>query len=274
MHLHPPARTLLIILLGLVVQAGACASDPVVDLRVDAPQSTDQHPLLLAGGIPFPRGSLADCGHLRLTAGGTTLACQATRLAQWPDGSVKWALIEVLAPARSADLRVSSAASAPMPIADPITATLQGQDVEISGGGIHAWIRHDGGGVIDALQIQGRELIQAGAPAQLVVETLRVAPADGPAAFPTVSTTCRDPAAVAEIGRVAIDALSVESPGPLRATVLVRGHLDLPHLGATLADQAIGGDPRGQLPFSMRVSFIAGSGLVTLQHQLIYTGGA
>ena len=48
-------------------------------------------------GIPFPKGALADAGHIRLLGKGRTeLPLQAGELARWEDGTVRWALLDFL----------------------------------------------------------------------------------------------------------------------------------------------------------------------------------
>jgi hypothetical protein len=52
-------------------------------------------------GVPFPRGWITDPGELRASVAvtGDALAVQTRLLARWPDRSVKWLLVDVLAPA-------------------------------------------------------------------------------------------------------------------------------------------------------------------------------
>src|SRR4029079_1494349 len=58
----------------------------------------------------------------------------------------------------------------------------------------------------------------------------------------------------------------------IRASVRIRGNVLLPHLGETLPDAIKQREPAGKLPFSMRVSFFANTGIIVGQTQLIYTG--
>src|SRR5947199_698946 len=51
-------------------------------------------------GLPFPRGGLQDTGPLCLLgAAGRPIPLQAEPLARWPDGSVKWLLLDFVCPA-------------------------------------------------------------------------------------------------------------------------------------------------------------------------------
>ena len=45
-------------------------------------------------GCPFPKGALKDANEVRLTAGEAELPLETTMLATWPDGSIKWLLLD------------------------------------------------------------------------------------------------------------------------------------------------------------------------------------
>jgi hypothetical protein len=50
-------------------------------------------------GLPFPRGGLQDTGPLSLLgAAGQPIPVQAEPLARWPDGSMKWLLLDFVCP--------------------------------------------------------------------------------------------------------------------------------------------------------------------------------
>ncbi|HEY3323040.1 MAG TPA: hypothetical protein VGP72_21490 [Planctomycetota bacterium] len=239
-------------------------------LRIDWPAGTDATlamPLPVAGGVPFKKGALASAENIRLLdSNGKEIPCQATRLAVWPDGSVKWALIDAILAPTSSNLRVEYGPDVRRAaVADPLTAALNGADAQVSGGGVKATIRKNGGGVFDELTI-GKNVISG---ARLVLETVR---ASGPEFLPTNTFLCRDPNAVVDTGKVQIDELTVESPGPIRATVLLRGVILLPHFGATLPDEIKRVEPAGKMPFSMRLSFYKDCGAVFGQHQIVFSG--
>ena len=48
-------------------------------------------------GVPFPQGVLGSADDLRLTLGGAEVLAQVSPTGMWPDGSVKWVLISLLA---------------------------------------------------------------------------------------------------------------------------------------------------------------------------------
>lgn len=90
-------------------------------LRVDAdggPGSRSGEPV--GCGVPWPRGALRDCRELRLLdARGVPVPLQARALDLWPDGSVRWALVDWRADVRegTAEFRLEAggAPSAPPP---------------------------------------------------------------------------------------------------------------------------------------------------------------
>ena len=50
-------------------------------------------------GIPFPEGALKDAARVRVvTASGKEAPSQVSITGWWPDGSVRWGLIDFLAP--------------------------------------------------------------------------------------------------------------------------------------------------------------------------------
>lgn len=51
----------------------------------------------VTGGVPFPQGALACESDVRLTRDGKEVLAQLKPLGTWPDGSIKWLLVSVLA---------------------------------------------------------------------------------------------------------------------------------------------------------------------------------
>jgi hypothetical protein len=61
---------------------------------LDVPEGVIGRNVPAVGGLPFPRGQLDSVEHVRLIdSDGNEVVCQVDRLAMWPDGSVKWALL-------------------------------------------------------------------------------------------------------------------------------------------------------------------------------------
>ncbi|MBI2302833.1 MAG: hypothetical protein HYU66_28335 [Armatimonadetes bacterium] len=105
-----PSTAAMMLLLGSVAA-------PDVPLFVREAADVARPGAVVRGGVPFPRGALADGDHLVLTAtDGTHPMCTTRPLAHWYDGSVKWLLVDtrvdVLAGGR-VDLRLAPGDSPP-----------------------------------------------------------------------------------------------------------------------------------------------------------------
>jgi len=259
-----------------VFAAAAAAAAGRVPLRVDAPPGGEGGPAIpVTGGVPFPKGALQSVENVRvLDSAGSELPLQVTRLAVWPDGSVKWALIDtVLVPADGKALTLEYGTGVTRaPVEDPLEVEATPTSVRITGGGVTATVTKAGGGVVDALTLAGREIFPSGKGARLVLNTMRVPAGASETSLPTHSFSSWDPSAVIDEGKVSIDELTLEATGPLRVTVLIRGKVLLSHYGETLPEAMKKGDPAGQMPFSMRVSFYRNCPVVSGQHQIIFTG--
>ena len=261
----------------LTAHTALCGEIP---LRVELPEGSAAEgsgAIPVNGGIPFPKGAIKSVAEVRLVdSGGKEIPCQATQMAVWPDGSIKWAMIDAVI-AAPAELKLEYGPDIKrQAIAQRVSANKAGDDVKITGGGMDAAIRKNGSGFIDAFALtNGKEwwpIIKSAHPSRLAVDALRIPEGTSGTALPVNTFVCRDPKATIDAGKVEIDELAIESPGPIRATVRIRGHVLLPHLGETLPAEIKQREPAGKLPFSMRVSFFANTAIVFGQTQIIYTG--
>src|SRR4051812_301844 len=67
-----------------------------VPLVIDSPGTSSAQPITV--GLPLPRSLLADPRDWQLTdAAGSPVPVQTEPLARWPDGSVRWLLIDFVA---------------------------------------------------------------------------------------------------------------------------------------------------------------------------------
>ncbi len=66
-----------------------------VALRIHAPAAAVPSPWPVTCGVPFPRGELGSDRHLRLIdADGRPVPIQTSTTSRWPDGSVRWILLD------------------------------------------------------------------------------------------------------------------------------------------------------------------------------------
>jgi hypothetical protein len=66
-----------------------------INVLEDAGCDRKAEPLTL--GVPFPEGALEDTYRVRLTRNGNMIPCQREVTSRWPDGSVRWLLLDFLA---------------------------------------------------------------------------------------------------------------------------------------------------------------------------------
>ncbi|MEA3364816.1 MAG: hypothetical protein U9Q79_04170, partial [Candidatus Hydrogenedentes bacterium] len=73
-----------------------------VPLRIAEPTSGARTDWPVTTGLPFPEGTVADVGDLRLfDPSGRPVPLQADEFSRWPDGSLKWAVLSSLATTQS-----------------------------------------------------------------------------------------------------------------------------------------------------------------------------
>jgi len=79
---------------------GTIGEEVVLEVREHAGVDRDGWPV--TGGVPFGRGELTDVADVELRdADGVPVRLQREPLARWPDGSVKWLLVDFFADARA-----------------------------------------------------------------------------------------------------------------------------------------------------------------------------
>ncbi len=211
-----------------------------VRLRLHNLSRARQEAAVLRVGLPFPEGAVTKGREIAVVdAGGRPSAVQVEPLCRWPDGSVRWAVVDFRSTVESEGgrcrLRYGQETA-------PVSA---GEDVSVAEG--------------DALVLETRELkltipkataggvgpvLRAGAP--LVTGPLRwtavVQGADGKAA---------------EFEAGPPELVKVLRRGPLRATVLLKGWY-------------YAGEQRGPLRYDLRVEGYGGEPYVRLYHTLTH----
>jgi len=154
------ARALLGALLGLAPALGAqpdgAGSGPaptLAHLTVEENRGTFRPGHPVTSGIPFGRGRVADVGALDVVDAdsGARLVSQWRVLSRWPDGSLRWALLDARTPlpahaTRTLAIRLDR--SAPDPAPDPFTLSTDGEGVVWLDDGATRWplLRRDPGG--------------------------------------------------------------------------------------------------------------------------------
>ncbi|MBM4048279.1 MAG: hypothetical protein FJ279_24510, partial [Planctomycetes bacterium] len=161
-------------------------------------------------GVPFPRGALASVDNIRLLQDGNELPVQVECASRWPDGSVKWALVQFLTDganlAKASSLRkvvsleygnaVRPTLSAPKPM-----AVDEGNRIVCTTGSLQAVIDKRSFRLFSELSDGRRQLI--GKP---------------PGGLYLIDATGK------EYVSAQPDEVVIEENGPVRAVVKVRGH--------------------------------------------------
>jgi len=182
------------------------ASRERVALRLRAQERDVPPGWPLTSGVPFAQGVLGSADHIRLLdARGVEAPLQTRPLLQWPDGSVKVALLDVAAP--------DSGAAEPMtleygrdvrraPVQGGVTISQAGAALTVSTPFVKMEFRHDRSGLFTRAWAGDVLATNDDAPARILITD------DAGAVYDTLGPP---------------DNLVVEAPGPLRAVVRLDG---------------------------------------------------
>lgn len=250
-------------LLGVLVPV-AGAIERTIPLTVDGAGVRLAEPFPVTGGIPFGRGELTDVTRVRVSDEERELPLQTEVLARWPDGSVKWLLLDVQVPPGTDRLQLRYGPKVPpRPLFSSIRAGADGEKVEVDTGPLAFTVRRDGHGFLDAVRFRGREMRL---PPGVSGHTLDAVHVESPSAYPPnqryVQGGVEDPATVI------VDEVVLETRGPLRATVRIDGRYQFRLLGSTIE----GTEVRGDCPFRIRIHAYAGRSYLKVEHFFCYEG--
>lgn len=202
----------------------------------DSPRTNEP----VVSGVPIPRGDLASPDHARLLdASGTPVPCRITSTGIWPDGSVKWLLLDFQA---SVEPRVSSTFT--LEYGNAVTATPAPAGLSVT---------HEG----NALRVNTGPASFVFAPqnGHPLTATLRGAT--------TPSLTLDGTIATADGRRWSLAAakdatVTVEEESPFRAVVRLRG-------------QFAGADGPGPIRFDHRIHLFAGRAEALVEYGFVPT---
>ena len=183
----------------------------LVPLEVANEAPVERHGWPVTSGIPFPRGALTAAEETRLLDGaGAEVPLQTAVLAEWPDGSIKWLLLDFqadVAAVGSAEYRLeygSGVVRRPDGLHTPVAVAEDGPRVELSTGPLKLLVDTEAPSFPGRVWIDGEEITDPAAPGCMELVT-----ADG-----TAFSTHGAPTTVV-----------VEERGPLRTAVKVQGRL-------------------------------------------------
>ena len=188
-------------------------------------------------GVPFARGEVKDVSRLSLG-----VPADVWVNARWQDGSVKWAGLSAVIPGGTNALTLTEGASrrATASSRTGLTIREKGAQLVVSTGKMTCWIPKAGMQLIDSLYRGGVKVADG---ATLVASTQDKLQADDIRLHHFTSR---------------IDQAQVERSGRVSAVIKVSGRLS--------------DGTRSWLPFTVRLSFFAGSDQIKLVHSFLYDG--
>jgi exo-rhamnogalacturonan lyase-like protein len=197
-----------------------------VSARPGGPEAAQEvrHLEPLTFGVPFPRGIMTRTdGWLFGAGGGAVMIPQVRVLDRWPDGSVRWALVDAQADVGGPSefmLRWDEDASGPVQTFPSIVINDTSGALTVATGAATFAIRAGGTFPFDGVEIGGHSILES----------------------TSSKLTVTDPEGLGH-GAV-IEHVKVEERGPLRSVVLIRG--------------SVGAGGRRSLTLTARVHFFAG----------------
>jgi len=195
-------------------------------------------------GVPFPPGAVPSPDEVRLFDGEAELYCQRQVLNSWPDGSLRWLLLDFqvdLPGATRKTLRIDYGRGPSQAVLTETGISLaEGrQEIVVDNGPLRLICRQGAFSVFDSVLLDG-----VGILASRESQGLRVVDLSGTA---YTTTACRKAT------------LTVESAGPLRAAIRVEGS----HVHAA----------RPLLDFSVLVTTWSDKPYAAVEYQIIHRGG-
>jgi len=254
------------------VSAGSALGAEKLELTVDWGTVKAARTYPVTGGVPLARGALKDASRVRLTAGGRAVPLQKQVLAWWPDGSVKWLLLDFQAPVgrtgfvleygegvRRGEENVKKREKE-----RKITAREAAGGVTVDTGLVAFRVAAEGSGFIDELSYRGKQIFRAAKGRRLnFMDALHTA---SPADYHPMDRYLRD--AKLDPSKLVVTGVKLELAGPLRAVVVVDGRYSYKLVGSTIDANVVKGD----CPFRLRIHAYAGQSMLKVEHFFCYEG--
>jgi len=151
----------------LVIAAEAIAKQ-AIELSVLEPLGVDRPQYPVTMGVPFPQGVLKSMENLSLQADGNALPLQARTMLTWPDGSIKWVLLDfqrdlIGSEKNPCNLSFGEDVKAGPAPKQRIEVTRTEAGFKISTGPLTFVVARDGVLPLESVSLQGRAILPAGA---------------------------------------------------------------------------------------------------------------
>ncbi len=215
-----------------------------VVLAVDEPSGVDRRAAPVTSGIPLPQGVATNPAGLTLihVEGRALVPCQFTPLCRWPDGSLKWVLLDFQADvAASNRARYVVTQGPPLLPKQPVRLLARADGLVLETGPLCVGIDTNKAGLIHAVSVRGMERVTPQKPIQVELITREGVTYQGSRPLEVVA----------------------ECVGPLRTTIRVRGRFE----DATRAPLL-----NGKVGYDARITAYAGQADVTVDFTLRQDG--
>jgi len=192
-------------------------------------------------GVPVPEGAAKSTTDIALLdAAGNLVSLSVQAMAAWPDGSVRWALLDFagdFTPNEQADwcLVIGEGVTPPAP-EHPVIVAEKDEEIRVSNGVLEATFRRDAFRLIDTLVAGDVDIISSGCRCDIVA----------------VSPTGK----IFRAGYDPAPKLSLEDVSPLRAVVRWDGGL-------------YAGDGTRMTEFRLKLTFYAGNPYIKIEHSAV-----
>jgi hypothetical protein len=205
------------------------ASAVEVDLVVADSANVARQGEPVTTGVPFSRGALKDVSRLALSVGGKMVPAQFTKTISWPDGSVRWALLDgqVDVPA-GGKVALKLTDKGGNPVSDTPVRISDGADsIKVSTGPMEFTVNKKKFNLFESLKIDGKEMLSATGQGLVIVK-------EGGGTLTAEAPT----------------EVKIEQAGPMRAIVCLRGKIP---------------GYNGWLAYTVRITAYAGKKFVTVR---------
>ncbi len=146
-----------------------------VDLMLWEPSGVNRPDWPITVGVPFPKGALDNPQHISLWDGDREIAVVGQVLANWPDGSIRWLLLDFHVDVmgnqkKHLALRFGPGESCTQRAAAHLEITEQDGEITVINGDTTVCFRNGGRLPLDDLHYQQRSVLQPQAPLAAVLE--------------------------------------------------------------------------------------------------------
>jgi PcRGLX-like protein central beta sandwich domain/PcRGLX-like N-terminal RIFT barrel domain len=152
---------LALFLLLILISPSARALEVVLTVTNDSKIARKSSPVRT--GIPFAKGKIKDLDKLSVKLGSKTLPAQFTTLSKWPDGSMRWVLLETqvdLAPGAKAKLLLREGGGNSKPV-KALKISQTPETITINTGPMTVVIDRKSGRIFKSVKLDGREMVSS-----------------------------------------------------------------------------------------------------------------